>query len=457
MPLPSLETLAGALAAGRLTSRALLESCLERAADPAGEGARTFVSVDADGARAAADEADRRRAGGERGLPHAGIPISVKDLFDIQGQVTTAGSTVLADNAPAARDAAAVARLRRAGFVIVGRSNMTEFAYSGLGLNPHYGTPLNPYGRVAGDHAASRIPGGSSSGAAISVTDGMAAAGLGTDTGGSCRIPAALTGLVGFKPTASRVPRDGAFPLSPTLDSIGSLGRTVNCCAGIDAAVSGEPARPDEAAPLDALRIGVPKTLAFDGIDADVDRAFQRAVRRLAQAGATITHPAFTEFSELAGLNAKGGFSAAESYPLHRNLLERRGRDYDPRVRARIEKGAAQTSADLAALHTARKDWIRRATRYFYAIDVLALPTVPTIAPRLSELDDDEAYGRINLLMLRNPSFINFLDGCAISLPCHLPGEAPVGLMLAAPNGRDRLLLAVARSVEKLLGASQTS
>lgn len=447
-PLMSLEHLSAELDAGRLTSRELVEACLARIADPSGEGARVYVAVDAEGARRAADAVDAARARGERTRRLAGIPISIKDLFDIEGQVTTAGSRVLADARPAARDAVAVARLREAGFVVMGRTNMTEFAYSGLGLNPHYGTPLNPYNRRTG-----RIPGGSSSGAAVSVTDGMAAVGLGTDTGGSCRIPAALTGLTGFKPTAARVPATGAFPLSTTLDSIGGIGHTVNCCALVDAILSGDPVYPDEHASLAGLRVGVPQTLALDGMDGAVGKAFQAALQRLSQAGAAIVEAPFAEFSELAAINAKGGYTAAESYPLHRDRMARHGDLYDPRVKVRIEKGAQMTAQDVAELHARRADWIRRTNRHFETLDVIACPTVPVIAPTVRELADDEAYGRANLLVLRNPTFINFLDGCAISLPCHEPGTAPVGLMLAAPGGQDRRLLAAARAVEAVLAA----
>ncbi len=444
----SLEHLSTGLDAGRLTSRELVEACLARIADPSGEGTRVYTRVDAVGARHAADAADAARTRGERTRRHAGIPISIKDLFDIEGQVTAAGSRVLADAPPATRDAAAVARLRAAGFVIIGRTNMTEFAYSGLGLNPHYGTPLNPYDRKTG-----RIPGGSSSGAAVSVTDGMAAVGLGTDTGGSCRIPAALTGLTGFKPTAARVPATGAFPLSTTLDSIGGIGHTVNCCAAVDAVLSGDPAYPDEQAPLASLRIGVPRTLVLDGMDGNVAAAFEASLRRLSQAGAAIVDLPFAELSELAAINAKGGYTAAESYPLHRDMMARHGDRYDPRVRVRIEKGARLTAQDIAALHAQRADWIRRASRHFETLDLIACPTVPVIAPAVRELASDEAYGRTNLLVLRNPTFVNFLDGCAISLPCHEPGTAPVGLMLAALGGQDRRLLAAARAVEALLAA----
>ncbi|VCU71722.1 Mandelamide hydrolase [Pigmentiphaga humi] len=449
MPLlPPLDALSQALQAGQVTSRALVQDCLARAGDPSGEGARVYISLDAEAALRTADDIDRARARGDRSRPYAGIPISIKDLFDIAGQATTAGSRVLAGNPPAARDAAAVARLRAAGFVIIGRSNMTEFAYSGLGLNPHYGTPLNPYDRQTG-----RIPGGSSSGAAISVTDGMAAIGLGTDTGGSCRIPAALTGLAGFKPTAARVPADGAFPLSTTLDSIGGIGRTVDCCAIFDAVLAGEPVDLGERPALAGLRLAVPQTVVLDDMDTAVATAFQDALRRLSQAGAALVDLPFAEFGELAQINAKGGYTAAQAYPLHRDMMARHGAQYDPRVRTRIEKGAQLTPADLAELNERRAGWIARAAGHFAGVDAIVCPTVPAIAPALADLTDDAAYARANMLMLRNPSIINFLDGCAISLPCHEPGSAPVGLMLAAPRGQDRRLLAIARAVEAGLAA----
>lgn len=446
---PTLADLSMALAEGRITATALVETALDAIANPSGEGARVYLRVDAEGARQSAAAIDRARSRGASVPPYAGIPVSVKDLFDIQGQTTTAGSVVLADRPPAQSDAAAVAQLRAAGFVVMGRTNMTEFAYSGLGLNPHYGTPLNPYDRATG-----RIPGGSSSGAAIAVTDGMAAVSLGTDTGGSCRIPAALTGLTGYKPTASRVSSSGALPLSTALDSIGPIGRTVNCCAIVDSILSAEPAYLEEFFPVTGLRIAIPKTQVLDDCDNHVLHAFEHALQRLSNAGAKVIELPFPEFSELADINAKGGYTAAESYRWHRELLARFPERYDPRVRVRIERGAGQTPDDIAQLDARRADWIARVSRRFEGVDVIACPTVPLIAPKLTDLDDDAEYSRVNLLMLRNPTFINFLDGCAISLPCHSSGSAPVGLMLASTRGQDRKIFAVARTVEAILQSS---
>ena len=447
-PAPTLESLAADLAAGRSTSRALVEACLARIAEPAGEGGRVFLQVDAEAARAAAEGMDRLRAAQAAPSPYAGIPVSVKDLFDIAGQVTRAGSRALDDTPPAAVDAAAVARLRRAGFVVIGRTNMTEFAYSGLGINPHYGTPRNPWRR---DEA--RVPGGSSSGAAISVTDGMAHAALGTDTGGSCRIPAAFTGLVGFKPTARRVPLEGSVPLSGTLDSIGPIARSVGCCAVLDAVLADEPLRPLAAMPLDGLRLLVPETVALDGLEAAVAAAFEAALARLSHAGARITRAPVPEFDKVAGMNALGGYTAAESYHWHRALLERRGEDYDPRVSSRIRRGAGMSAADYLDLQRARRDFIRRVSARIGGFDALVMPTTPILPPRIADLAEEAAYTTANLAALRNPTLVNMMDGCAISVPVARPPEAPVGLMLAGTAGQDRRLLAMAASVEAALVA----
>jgi len=429
-------------------SRDIIEQCLARIAAPEGEGRRTFLKVHAEQARAAADFHDTMRRNGAAASPFAGIPVSIKDLFDIAGDTTTAGSMALRDAPPAKRDAPALSRLRAAGFIPIGRTNMTEFAFSGLGINPHYGTPANAY-----DRKNARIPGGSSSGAAVSVTDGMAAAALGTDTGGSCRIPAALCGLVGFKPTAKRVPLDGAVPLSTSLDSIGPIAASVACCAVLDAVLAGEEPRPLREFPLTGLRLAVPQTLVFDGIDADVARAFAAARTRLSEAGAQIVDLPLRELSELGRINSKGGFGAAEAYAFHRPLIESKAALYDPRVLSRILRGREQDAVDYIDLVRARADFIRRVGAIVAPFDALLLPTVPIIAPRIADLDDEIAYRDINLLLLRNPTIANFLDACAISLPCHRPGEAPVGLMLIGHHGGDGRLFDIAAAAEHLLRA----
>ncbi|QDL96657.1 amidase [Rhodopseudomonas palustris] len=443
---PTLAALAADLEAGRTTARKLVEDCLARIADPAGEGARAFIHVDRDAALQAADAMDKLRAAKAAPSPFAGIPISIKDLFDIKGQVTRAGSRALDDNPPADSDAPAVARLRRAGFVVIGRSNMTEFAYSGIGINPHYGTPKAAYRRDVG-----YVPGGSSSGAAVSVADGMAHAGLGTDTGGSCRIPAAFNGIVGYKPSQYRVPRDGAVPLSFSLDSIGPLARSVACCATLDAILADQPVGPLVARPLKGMRIAVPTTVALDDLDAAVTAAFDRALKTLSSHGAIIEKIEVPEFAEVAPLGAKGGFAAAESYAWHRYLIVAQGDVYDPRVRERILRGETQSAADYVDLVNARKSLIARASARLAPYDAVAMPTTAIAAPTIAELADDKAFTKANLLTLRNCTLINMIDGCAISLPCHQDGEPPIGLMLAGVNGADREIFEVAAGLEAVI------
>jgi aspartyl-tRNA(Asn)/glutamyl-tRNA(Gln) amidotransferase subunit A len=443
---PTLAALAADLDAGRTTSRKLVEQCLARIADAAGEGARAFIHVDREAALKAADAMDALRAIQAAPSPYAGIPVSIKDLFDIKGQVTRAGSRALDDNPPAETDAPAVARLRGAGFVVIGRTNMTEFAYSGIGINPHYGTPKSIYGRDVG-----YVPGGSSSGAAVSVVDGMAHVGLGTDTGGSCRIPAAFNGIVGYKPSQRRVPRDGAVPLSFSLDSIGPLARSVACCAVVDAVLADEPIVPLSPRPVKGLRIAVPTTVTLDELDETVRTAFERALKTLASHGAIVEKIEVTEFNDVAPLGAKGGLTAAESYAWHRYLIVAQGDVYDPRVRERILRGEAQSAAEYIDTVDARKSLITRATARLAPYDAVALPTAAITPPKIADLADDKAFTKANLLALRNCTLINMIDGCAISLPCHQAGEAPVGLMLAGVTGADRKLFDVAVGVEAVI------
>lgn len=445
-PFPTLDELSRVLADGKVTSRALSEVCLERIQDTDGEGRRTFLHVDADAVRQTADAMDKLRAVNAAPSRFAGIPISVKDLFDVQGEVTRAGSKALADAPPAASDATVIARVRQAGFVIMGRTNMTEFAYSGLGINPHYGTPANPWQR-----AKPRVPGGSSSGAAISVADGMAHAALGTDTGGSCRIPAAFAGIVGYKPTARLIPQDGIVPLAPSLDAAGPLARSVDCCASLHAIMSGQPETELPALDLSGLRFAVPQTFALDDLDEAVARAFEAAIARLSRAGARITDVPFESFRRIPPMNAKGGFAAMESYAWHKPLIATKRALYDPRVVNRIVKGADGTAVDYLELLTARKALVAAADAELAPFDALLMPTVAIVPPRIADLAGDEAYSRANILSLRNTSLINATDGCAISLPIHTPGDAPVGLMLAGRGGDDQRLFALAAAVEKAL------
>ena len=439
---------AEALASGATTARALVENCLAAIADPAGEGARTFISVSAEAARTAADAHDALRRAGRAPSPYAGIPFAVKDLFDVAGEVTMAGSRALADAAPARAHAPTIARMLAAGFIPVGRTNMTEFAYSGIGANPHYGTPLSPW-----DRASARIPGGSSSGSAVAVADGMAVVALGSDTGGSCRIPAALCGIVGYKPTARRVPLDGVVPLSGSLDSLGPLGANVACCAIVDAVLAGETPALPKARPLAGLRLAIPREIMRDGMDATVAATFERAVASLTAQGARVTEASFSPLLDIAPAMSRGGFTGPESYDWHRDLLAGKGHLYDPRVRSRIEAGAAMTAADYVGLTAARRRIVAAMDALTAPFDALLMPTCPIVAPRIAELAEDAEYYRLNALLLRNPSLGNFLDRCAISLPGNRPGEAPVGLMLMGETGGDAAVFAVAAAVEAALAA----
>jgi aspartyl-tRNA(Asn)/glutamyl-tRNA(Gln) amidotransferase subunit A len=433
-----------ALEAGTTSSRELIETCLARIADPAGEGGRAFVKTYADRARASADAMDALRKAGRAPGRYAGIPISLKDLLDVAGEPTPAGSAVLAKAPPAQRHAPVVQRLLAAGFVPVGRTNMTEFAFSGIGINPHYGTPLSPYDRATG-----RIPGGSSSGAAVSVADGMALAAIGTDTGGSCRIPAAFCGVVGYKPTARRVPLAGVLPLAPTLDSVGPLANSVACCAAVDAVLAGQPEPELAEIPLAGLRLAIPTNFMLDGMDAPTEAAIDRVVRVLDRAGAKIVQRDFAALEMIQVAHARGGFAVPEAYAWHRDLLAREGARYDPRVAGRILPGAQMAAADYIALQQARERIKDVFALEMAPYDAMMLPTAPIAPPPVAAFAEDEAYWRLNGLILRNPSGVNFLDGCAISLPCAEPGAPPAGLMLVGTQMQDEWLFSVARAVEK--------
>ena len=439
----TLAALAAELANGRTSGRKLVEECLTRIGDPAGEGQRAFIHVDKDVALEAADAMDHLRKANAAPSPYAGIPVSIKDLFDIKGQVTCAGSRALQDSAPAEADAPVVARLRAAGFVVIGRTNMTEFAYSGIGINPHYGTPKSVWQRKTG-----HVPGGSSSGAAVSIADGMAYGALGTDTGGSCRIPAAYNGIVGYKPTQRRVPLDGGVPLSTSLDSFGPLANSVACCAALDAVLAGEGFTPIQARSIKGMRLAVPTTVALDDLDDAVAKTFDRVLQTLSKAGALIEHIEVPEFLDVGMMNANGGFSAAESYAWHRYLINSKGNEYDPRVSIRIMRGEAITAADYIDPLNARRSLIARIATRLAPYDAVVMPTTANTPPRIADLDDDKAFAAANLRSLRNCVLINMIDGCAISLPAHREGDVPVGFMLASTGGSDRRIFELAAAME---------
>ena len=429
----------------RLSCRDRLEQALFRIAEPEGEGARACLTVYSAAARAAADAADARAANGISLGPLDGAIVSIKDLFDVAGEPTRAGSKILAQEAaPAKTDAAVVRRLRAGGAVIVAKTNMSEFAFTAVGVNPHYGTPGNPHDRM-------RVPGGSSSGAAVAVADGMCEIAIGSDTGGSVRMPAALCGVIGFKPSRQRVPTEGAFPLSFSFDSIGPLARNVTDCAKADAVMAGTVFADDDVAPqsLDGIRFGIVQGLPLDGLDETVAAAFAAAIDRLDGAGVRLTRETLPLLDDMLEIDAKGGIIAPEACAVHHDRISRRGADIDPNVRTRIERGCAVSAADYIGSVQQRAQLIRAAEFALAALDVLVMPTTPSVAPTIAEVTDERVFVARNAALRRNTVIVNFFDLCAISLP--LPAPLPVGLMLVARNGQDAALLRIAAAAEKAL------
>ncbi len=439
-------TLSAALASGQTTSRALVEQALDRIANPAGEGGRAFMKVYAETARAEADHADRLRKAGIVRSAVDGLPISVKDLFDVAGDVTRAGSKVLANEPAAKVDAPVIARLRAAGAIILGRTNMVEFAFGGTGLNPHYGTPRNPFDRATG-----RVPGGSSSGAAVAVADGMSVMGLGSDTRGSVRMPAALCGVVGFKPTQQRIPRDGAFPLSYTLDSVGPLANSVACCAAYDAVLANQPIEPLPNMPVKGLRLLRPQSSVFDGLDREVANAFDAALARLSSAGAIVTEQRLSAFDKQDVYYKAGGYSGAEVAHIHKPWIHRVA-EYDRRVGQRISLGTQLSAVDFVEFNQLRIGFQREVAAAIAPFDAIVMPTVPCTAPTIAEVDaSDEAFMRWNLRIVSLCGLINFLDGCATTMPCQAPGAAPVGFTVCGTAMQDRHVLSVAKAIEAVV------
>jgi aspartyl-tRNA(Asn)/glutamyl-tRNA(Gln) amidotransferase subunit A len=423
-----------------------LDEALARIDDPTGEGARACLTVYRETARAAALAGDARAKSGISLGPLDGAIVSIKDLFDVAGEITRAGSKLVAEHgAPATQDAPVVRRLRQAGAVIVAKTNMTEFAFSGIGANPHFGTPGNPADRK-------RAPGGSTSGGAVAVADGMSEITIGSDTGGSCRTPAAFCGIVGFKPSRQRIPTDGAFPLSFTLDSIGPMARSVADCEKADAVMAREEYVAREPASLSGLRIGIPKGMPLDRLDDVVARAFEAALKALTAAGARLVDCPLPELESMVDVNTRyGGIAPAEAYAIHRERLDKHGEMIDPNVRARIERARTVTAADYIAMIRTRAGLVRAMDARIADLDVVAMPTTPIVPPLLSALEKPDDWGRTNAMSLRNTTIWNFFDCCAISLP--LPSEAglPAGLMLAARNGQDRRLFSIAAAAERVV------
>ncbi|HTU60222.1 MAG TPA: amidase [Polyangiales bacterium] len=422
------------------SSRDRTEQALALIADTQGEGQRSCLTVYAEQARSAADAADARRRAGSVLGPLDGVVITIKDLFDVQGEVTRAGSPALARaSQPAAADAPVVARLRAAGAVIAAKTNMTELAFSGVGANPHFGTPGNPYDRT-------RVPGGSTSGGAVACADGIGEIAIGTDTGGSTRIPAALCGLVGFKPTQRRISTDGAHALSPSLDSVGPIARTVQQCAQADAVLAADSGNALAAISLAGLRVGVVQGIVLDELDAQVASAFERSVQRLRDARLSdVTLGALTHIDAVA---QRGGIAPREAYDVHRALMSSAADAIDPNVRVRIQGGAAVSDEAHRANLAERARAIALMDHVFDDYDVLVLPTTPIVAPTHAAVATSEGFAKHNRLLLRNTAIANFLDLCAISLPAPDPGPLPCGVMLFGRSGADHTLLSAALAVE---------
>lgn len=436
-----------------------MESAVQRlertlaAIHAAGEqGARTFTQRYPDSALEAAQAADARAARGLSLGPLDGRIVTIKDLFDVAGQVTTAGSQLLQSQARATDDAAVVQRVRAAGGVVLGKTNMTEFAFSGIGINPHYGTPGN-------GHDAERIPGGSSSGAGVAVARGWCDMAIGSDTGGSVRIPAALNGVVGFKPSQQRVSRDGAFPLSFTLDCIGPLARSVQACADADAIFSGTAAAPLPACKLQQLRIAVPRGLLFTETEDVVLQAVEKALAQLRTAGASVQDVAWDDLLiQPFSLQEKGTLVAAEAAHIHREHLQSHADQFDPLVHARIHRGMQMDAATYVGIQQARNALLPQLDARMAEWDVLLLPTVAFTAPRIDALANEAAFTQANSLILRNTSVFNFYDLPALSLPLpRAAGELPIGLMVVGSRHADRPLLAMGAAIETILNAANES
>lgn len=422
-----------------------LEAALAAIAQAGDEGRRIFTRIYTDTARAAARAADERAASGLSLGPLDGRIVAVKDLFDVAGEPTTAGSALLRDAAPATQDAPVVRRLRAGGAVIIGKTNMTEFAFSGVGLNPHYGTPGNA-------HDVLRIPGGSSSGAGVSVARGMAEIAIGSDTGGSIRIPSALNGLVGFKPSLARVPREGAYPLSFTLDCLGPLVKSVADAVAADSVLAGIEHVPLEARSVRGLRLGVPRGLLFTQVETEVGDAFEQAVAALSQAGARVTDESLdTLLGAPFKLQEKGTLIAAEAAHIHREAVVQRPEAYDPIVLGRIRRGQTLDAATYVGIQQARNALLGELDRALADFDALVLPTVAFLAPLIADVQDEADFMRVNALVLRNTSVFNFYDLPALSLPLPRAGQLPVGLMVVGRRNADRDLLAIGAAIEALL------
>lgn len=428
-----------------VSARHLVEQALSRIDDTDGEGSKTFMTIWRARARDLADHIDRHQLWRDERLPLCGIPLSVKDVFDVAGEITRAGSIAREDQPPATADAKAVSRLRNAGAILIGRTTMSEFAFSGIGLNHHFGTPRNPWDRLTG-----RIPGGSSSGSAVSVADGMCTGSLASDTGGSVRAPAALCGITGFKPTATRVLLDGVFPRSYSLDTVGPIAGTVTCCAYINAALSAR----RFAAPMgsvEGLRLAVIEGDPVENLAPEVAQAFSEALSRLSQMGARLFSFTMPEIEKIRRVTSSGGISPPEAFAIHRDLIATRPDLIDPIFLARLRKGGEVRAADYIDALRQRSAIMVEVHARTHSFDAILMPTCPVVAPQISDVQHPEAFESMSALILQNCGLANFLDRPALSVPIHQPAAPPVGMMLIGQHGHDDELLRLGVSVETAL------
>ncbi len=420
------------------SARDQLEAILGRI----GDGSPVFTRLLSETARAEADAADRRREAGLKLSPLDGTIVSIKDLFDVRGETTWAGSSLLKGAAAATQDAPVVARLRQAGAVIIGKTNMSEFAFSGVGLNGTFGTPGNALD-------PSRVPGGSSSGGAVSVAQGSSELTVGTDTGGSCRIPAALNGITGMKPTHGSVPDEGCFPLAPSLDVIGPLAKDVAGCARLLSVLAGRPFKLTEGLTPNRFRVGVARGGFLAEAAPSVVKAYEAAVERVTRLGIAV-EPVDLDgvWQEMMAAYAVP-LVAVEAAAVHREMIASKPEAFDRRVAARIALGTTYKAADYIAAMATRRKLIGKLAAQLDGLDGFLAPTVPIEAPAIAALEaDDDAFFAANRLLLRNAAFGNLFDLCSISLPMPLGDKLSGGLMLSAVAGQDLRLLNLAQLLE---------
>ena len=435
--------LADKLRSGKVTSAALIENCLA-AAD---SSESVFITLNADEARREALQIDRMRRDGDPLPYYAGIPLTLKDLFDVRGEVTAAGSRVLAFDLPAEKDAVVIERLRQAGFIFLGRVNMSEFAFSGMGTNPHYGTPLCVW-----DRKSKRLPGGSSSGSGVSVAEGIVSGSIGSDTAGSTRIPAAFNGVVGYKPSFGRLPLDGIYPLSPTTDAPGPLANTVDCCFLLDAVMDGAMRPPGALTGLGRPpKLLLPQAEVMEELDMVVRQTFERAIDHLVASGCIVKSMPVEQLDRLLGLFQTTPLATYEAWQAHRQRIKSSGEEYDPFVSWRISSGADISAKEYRATLSERRLLIGEFNDLVSDFDALVYPTVSCLPPKLAEVDNLNSARPVNFRCLRNTATVNYFDGCAISLPCHRGEDAPVGLMLSGCHKQDYQLFQVASDVERVL------